>query len=151
MARQIAIVVLIAAAAAIGFMLLPGTPATRSEAVSAAQAQAAGTGPARAAAEIDVCPEQLPDDTAELTCRCTAEAMAAGTVWGSQYYTDDSAICRAALHAGAIGVDGGPVRVIEAPGRDAYPGDISRSVASRDYGEWRRSITFRPVGEAAKR
>ena len=144
MVRQVMIVLLIAVAAAIGFMLLSGAPAAKDEAPPAAPAPAAAD-PAAAAGRIDPCPERLPAGVAELTCRCTSEATADGTVWGSGQYTDDSAICRAALHAGATGVDGGPVRVVEAPGRDAYPADISRSVASQAYGEWARSVEFRPV------
>ena len=141
MVRQIVIVLAITVAAAIGFMLVPGAPEPKG--APAAQAVTA----AGSAVAADACPERLPDGVEALTCRCTAEAMAVGTVWGSGHYTDDSAICRAALHAGAAGVDGGPVRVTAAPGRDAYPADISRSVASQAYGEWPRSIAFRPVTE----
>ena len=147
MVRQLLFVLLAAALAAVAFLWLPGSSEPKGEAPPVEPAAAA---PASAAAApgLDACPERLPAGTAELACHCTGEAMAIGEVWGAGPYTDDSAICRAALHAGAIGVEGGPVRVAEAPGRESYPGDISRSVASRGWDEaWPRSVVFRPVGE----
>jgi hypothetical protein len=94
-----------------------------------------------------VCPETLAGYTS-LVCACPAAATAAGSVWGSDVYTDDSAICRAALHAGMIGAGGGRIWVRAAPGRDSYPALDRNGVASGTWGSWARSIAFAPVDQA---
>lgn len=98
--------------------------------------------------DVGLCPEKLVAGQASLLCDCPSEATATGSVWGSDAYTDDSAICRAALHSGAIGTDGGRVFVVEAAGQDSYPAVTRNSVASSAWPQWRRSIAFRPTGEA---
>ena len=135
MARRLVFALLIAAAGALAIAFLSSAPTPEKRAPA----------PERAAAQpiLPVCPEQLPQGTLRLACRCTAEAMATGGVWGSEVYTDDSAICRAALHAGVTGVNGGPIEVTEAAGRASYPGDIRNSVSSLAWESWPRSITFR--------
>ena len=50
-----------------------------------------------------ICPNDFQGRNAALTCQCPPGSTAAGTVWGSGAYTTDSRICRAAMHAGAIG------------------------------------------------
>jgi hypothetical protein len=108
--------------------------------------------PARAqpgGAALQQCPERL-TGRPSLLCDCPSEATASGSVWGADIYTDDSAICRAALHAGVIGTDGGAVHVVEAPGQDSYPAVTRNSVASNSWPSWGRSIAFRPVDEAGK-
>jgi len=93
--------------------------------------------------DVMVCPDRLVSGTAELTCLCGSDATATGSVWGDEVYTDDSAICRSALHAGAIGTNGGMVRVVEAPGQDNYPAVTRNSVASSAWTTaWTRSIAF---------
>jgi hypothetical protein len=113
---------------------------------------AAGAGAALAFAQNDkslpACPERLVAGTSAEHCVCPSEATATGSVWGSDLYTDDSAICRAALHAGAIGTDGGAVYVIEAAGQPSYPAITRNSVASAAWPAWGRSIAFRNVSEA---
>lgn len=39
--------------------------------------------------------------------RCPADCGRGGTVWGTDVYTDDSAICPAAIHAGRLDARGG--------------------------------------------
>jgi hypothetical protein len=95
------------------------------------------------------CPERL-TGIDSLVCDCPSEATASGSVWGNDLYTDDSAICRAALHAGAIGTGGGLVWVHAAPGQASYPAVTRNSVASGQWGQWRRSIAFDPVEDAGK-
>jgi len=103
-------------------------------------------------ADVPHCPERLVAGTASLLCECPTEATATGSVWGSDPYTDDSAICRAALHAGVIGTDGGMVLAVEAPGRATYPAVTRNSVASNLWSSaWGRSIAFRPISEAGER
>ena len=100
--------------------------------------------------DVGVCPDKLVADQPSLLCDCPSEATATGSVWGSDVYTDDSAICRSALHSGAIGTAGGRVFVVEAPGQDAYPAVTRNSVASSSWPQWRRSIAFRPTSEAGR-
>jgi hypothetical protein len=78
------------------------------------------------------------------TCTCTGEAARSsnGAVWGTDLYTDDSDLCRAALHAGVIGADGGPITVARSEGRSLYIGSSRNGVASNDYGNYDASIAF---------
>jgi hypothetical protein len=113
---------------------------------------AAGAGAALAFGQKDealpACPDRLAAGTSALHCLCPSEATATGSVWGADAYTDDSAICRAALHAGAIGTEGGAVHVVEAAGQPSYPAITRNSVASSAWPAWGRSIAFRSVSEA---
>jgi hypothetical protein len=125
---------------------------TASSAASFMTGLAAGAGAAVAYAQNDealpVCPDRLAAGTSALHCNCPSEATATGSVWGSDVYTDDSAICRSALHAGAIGTEGGPVYVVEAAGQPSYPAVTRNSVAGASWPSWGRSIAFRNVSEA---
>ena len=56
---------------------------------------------------------------------------------------DGSDLCRAALHAGAIGADGGPVTVVRSEGRPIYAGSFRNGVTTKDYGSYDASIAFR--------
>jgi hypothetical protein len=67
-------------------------------------------------AAISSCPSTMPSDATELVCRCSA-SDGSGTVWGTDYYTDDSRLCAAAVHAGAIPASGGIIGVQTRPGR----------------------------------
>lgn len=89
------------------------------------------------------CPANFQDQSAPITCTCSAEAVAAGSVWGSDVYTSDSSICRAARHAGIIPAEGGTVQVIPAPGMPSYAGTTANGVTSLSYGAWGASFTFR--------
>ncbi len=105
-----------------------------------------GIGSSRAAqpGSAEPCPDRLDGQTPSLTCECTgAAARAGGSVWGSDVYTADSALCRAALHAGVIGEDGGIINVREAPGRGSYPAVNRNGVSSSSWASYPRSITFR--------
>ena len=78
------------------------------------------------------------------TCRCSAEAtQGGGGAYGTDVYTDDSAMCRAALHAGKIPLSGGTMTVLRGPGRALYVGSTRNGVQSFDYGASPSSITFR--------
>jgi len=58
-------------------------------------------------------------------------------VWGSNPYTDDSSVCQAAVHAGAITyASGGRVVVETRPGQDRYTGSRRNGVETLDYGSW---------------
>lgn len=93
--------------------------------------------------------EACPDDAGDLrggedpvTCSCSADATAAGSVWGTDIYTDDSSICRAAVHAGVITTDGGDVTFTLEDGQENYAGSAANGVDSRDYGAWSGSFAF---------
>jgi len=76
------------------------------------------------------------------TCRCDDESTAIGAVWGTDVYTDDSSICRAAVHAGRISLAGGPVTVTRGDGRPLYVGSTRNGVRSNDFGQYPVSISF---------
>ncbi|MDZ7800755.1 MAG: LCCL domain-containing protein [Trueperaceae bacterium] len=74
---------------------------------------------------------------------CPAGCTDGGTVWGHGTYTDDSAICRAAVHAGVQdGAYPGSVLIRILGSRDSYVGAERNGVSSRSYGSWPRSFAF---------
>jgi hypothetical protein len=82
-----------------------------------------------------------------------ANAMAAacpGPIWGIDVYTDDSSVCVAAVHAGAIGPRGGTVTVSRAQGQQSYPGGARNGVVSNSYGPWQQSFRVTGPGGAAQ-
>jgi hypothetical protein len=76
------------------------------------------------------------------SCICSPETMQDGAVWGTDAYTDDSSLCRAARHAGVIAADGGPVTVVREAGRALYVGSSRNGIRSSDYGAYSHSIRF---------
>jgi outer membrane protein OmpA-like peptidoglycan-associated protein len=82
-----------------------------------------------------------------VTCSCSADAAANGAIWGTDIYSDDSATCRAARHAGAIGEQGGVVTILRAPGQASYRGSTRHGVESEAYGAWQSSFRFARPGE----
>ena len=98
-------------------------------------------------------PTQCPDTMSSyagsdevLACLCPAEALGRGAVWGTDTYTADSGLCRAAVHAGMIGRQGGVVRVQMLPGQPRYPGTTRNGISSSNYGPYDSSFRFQ--GEA---
>lgn len=86
-----------------------------------------------------LCPDRFTGFAAQtdpLSCLCTGEATQGGDAWGDLSYTSDSSICRAALHAGAVGPLGGDVRVTRVPGLDRYPASARNSVTTLARGAW---------------
>jgi hypothetical protein len=73
---------------------------------------------------------------------CPAHGVAQ-PVWGTLIYTDDSSVCTAAVHHGAIGFEaGGWVRIVIRPGLPRYQGSIRNGVTSQDWAEpWKGSFT----------
>jgi hypothetical protein len=100
---------------------------------------AIGPAPARAQA-AGACPKTLGGQTTQLTCTCAGSG--GGTVWGTDFYTDDSDLCAAAVHAGAIPASGGTVTVLAEPGLESYAGSSRNGVSTSDYGKWSRTILF---------
>lgn len=94
-------------------------------------------------------PQPCPDDMTayagsdeKLTCSCPAVGSPRGAVWGTDTYTADSAVCAAALHAGAVSRRGGEVTVRMLAGRPRYPGSTRNGVQSIDYPEYNASYAF---------
>ncbi len=78
-----------------------------------------------------------------VTCRCTRTGVSGGQVFGTDVYSERSAICRAALHAGVVGRNGGVVSVVSASGRDQYRGSQRNGVATQQAGPAQYSFRFR--------
>ena len=87
------------------------------------------------------CPSRLGNSQVR-ECRCTAQATQTGTVWGSDFYTTDSALCRAARHAGVIDASGGFIRFRIAEGRNAYLPSQRNGVSSNPWGSYGSSLVF---------
>ncbi len=68
---------------------------------------------------------------------------AGGTVWGTDVYTDDSPICKAAVHAGLITYASGGTVIIEIrPGQQSYAGSERNGVSTSNWGGWGGSYVF---------
>jgi outer membrane protein OmpA-like peptidoglycan-associated protein len=113
---------------------------------SAAQAAGATSAPS-AGMTLDICPSDygsFPEDAPQLTCGCSAAAVKDGNVYGANPYYWQSAPCRAALHAGAIGAQGGQI-LIEPSQQPFFPAVTRNGVEARSYGE---GEGFRVAGTA---
>lgn len=74
----------------------------------------------------------------------------AGTVWGADVYTDDSALDAAAVHAGVVSEGEKAIVMIELlAGRDSYEGSERNGVTSRPYSSWDASYRFLPDDSGA--
>lgn len=83
-----------------------------------------------------------PAGAADHACLCPSGSGTVGSVWGSGPYTADSAICTAAVHAGAIGPGGGEVRMVTQPGQSAYAGSSRNGVTTSSWGSYGTSFAF---------
>lgn len=120
-----------------GIVSLSYGPFPRSFSVAASEASSS--------VDLNQCPatfQEYRTSGGGLSCVCTAAQTAQGEVWGSDVYTDDSSICRAALHAGAIPRSGGPVRLRAARGRQSYAGSTRNGVRSQRFGAWQGAFAF---------
>ncbi|QSQ17888.1 M57 family metalloprotease [Myxococcus landrumensis] len=80
-----------------------------------------------------------------VSIRCTCPTVTLGaSVWGTDLYTDDSNVCAAAVHAGAIPATGGQVSVTIQPGQSSYAGTSRNGVTTSSYGAWSGSISLSP-------
>lgn len=73
--------------------------------------------------------------------RCPQDCLTA-SVWGTSIYTDDSSVCTAAIHAGALKSEGGDTTVFVAPGQEAYVGTERNGISTRAWGRYPRSFLF---------
>ncbi len=64
------------------------------------------------------------------------------SIWGTDIYTDDSAICIAAIHAGVLTAEGGVVKVIRLDGQSSYLGTERNGISTSNYGSWGASFSL---------
>jgi hypothetical protein len=76
-----------------------------------------------------------------IVCSC-APGTTVGRVFGHRIYTDDSSVCAAARHAGAIGANGGVVNVMPEGGCLRYLGTEQNGVISQAFGKWLGSFVI---------
>jgi hypothetical protein len=63
--------------------------------------------------------------------------QAAGSLWGTDIYTGDSALAVAAVHAGLVNVgETAVVKVIVEQPRTKYQGSVRNGVTSQEYGQY---------------
>jgi LCCL domain len=68
---------------------------------------------------------------------------AAGSIWGTDVYTDDSSVCTAGVHAGTITLAGGGTVIIEIrPGEAAYTSSTRNRITSNSFGAWSGSFVI---------
>ena len=106
--------------------------------------------PGAAETGVQQCPDNFVafrEETDPLACTCPSEATQSGSLWGTDVYTADSSVCRAALHAGATGRFGGQVTVTAEPGRRAYPGTTRNGISSSNYGPYDASFRIAGSGQ----
>ena len=73
---------------------------------------------------------------------CPAGCRDELAVWGSDVYTDDSSVCRAAIHAGVIDAErGGAFIVTIREGQPGYEASTRHGVTTRPWGGWGRSFS----------
>ena len=74
---------------------------------------------------------------------CPASDGSQTKVYGTDTYTDDSAICAAAIHAGALKAGhAGVVTILIGNGAKTYKGSRRNGISSYDYGSWGHSYGF---------
>jgi hypothetical protein len=66
-----------------------------------------------------------------------------GSVWGTDVYTDDSYVGRAAVHAGVVAVgETKTVTVTILPGQASYPASTRNGITTASWGAWSGSFSF---------
>lgn len=75
---------------------------------------------------------------------CSKGGTLGASVWGTDLYTTDSAICPAAVHAAKITPDeGGTVTILIRRGAASYPGSARNGVGSQRWGAYEWSFSFK--------
>ena len=88
------------------------------------------------------------NDAMELAYACPT-SRASLPVWGDRVYTDDSSVCTAGVHAGALSrASGGTVRITIRPGLAAYAASSRNGVTTEPWETWGGSfeVQMPPVG-----
>jgi hypothetical protein len=95
------------------------------------------------------CPSTFKDlkgATGETACACAATSPR-GSVWGVDVYTQDSSLCAAAMHAGAIPAAGGEIKVKASAGCSTYQGAARNGITSGSWGNYPGSFYFVGKGD----
>ncbi len=80
-------------------------------------------------------------DSDEFKVKC-AKGCTTGSVWGTGWYTTDSPVCVAAVHAGVIQADdGGVVTVKIEKGLPSYKGSKTADVTTSNWGAYEKSFS----------
>lgn len=80
-------------------------------------------------------------DSDEFKVKC-AKGCTTGSVWGTGWYTTDSPVCVAAVHAGVIHADeGGVVTVKIEKGLPSYKGSKTDDVTTASWGAYEKSFS----------
>lgn len=75
---------------------------------------------------------------------CPSGCSKATALWGTDVYSGDSSICRAAVHAGIVSDAGGYVVVILDGPQPAFLGSLRNGIWSGNYGRFRSSFHLEP-------
>lgn len=78
-----------------------------------------------------------------LSCTCPASPNERSPVWGTGTYSNDSYICKAAIHAGAIDRSGGRVAIEILPDQLSYQGSRHNGISTMSYGKSNRLGAYR--------
>jgi hypothetical protein len=79
---------------------------------------------------------------------CLASDGRIGTVYGTDVYTAESAVCAAAVHAGALPpFQAGVVTIVFGSGAKSFTGSARNGVTTRSYGPWDYTYTFARDGQ----
>lgn len=98
------------------------------------------------AAALEACPASWVGHSGKLSCSCGALASN-GSIYGTDIYTADSSLCRAAVHAGAIPATGGNVTVVTVPaGCQAFKASDRNSVKTTGWGAYNPAFYFEGFG-----
>lgn len=82
------------------------------------------------------------ENGARFPYHCPAHGMAY-SIYGTGIYTDSSAVCTAAVHAGLIGfAHGGIVTIEMRPGQNDYTSSHHNGVSSLHWASWNSSFVF---------
>lgn len=74
-----------------------------------------------------------------------------GNVFGTTYYTDDSSVCKAAVHSGVIKDDnGGDLILIIANGEESYQSSYQNGIQAAAHGPNPRSVTFKTAPQITR-
>jgi hypothetical protein len=68
--------------------------------------------------------------------RCTMDQSSSLAVWGSGQYHGNSRICRAAVHAGVIGANGGCALMRFAGPANSFAGSTANGVTTESFASW---------------
>ena len=86
-----------------------------------------------------------------LTFVCPSTLNLNQGIWGTDIYLDESAVCKAAVHAGVLtrGTTG-QVTIVMGGGADSFEGTSRNGVTSVGYGPWSSTFTFIKNSEAGQ-